>query len=58
MGLIPGRGTEIPYAVQHGQEQNLKKKKPYGKTRMNFLAHPVLFTEPWAGLGGKLNALS
>ena len=26
MGLIPGRGTEIPYAVQHGQEQNLKKK--------------------------------
>ena len=30
MGLIPGQGTEILQATQHGQKQKKKKKKSSG----------------------------
>ena len=44
-GSIPGQGTKIPQAIQHGKKKKKKKKKKKNHMAMPFMQIKNLYTK-------------
>ena len=53
MSLIPGQGTEIPHAMQHGQKVKVKIRVYWSNAISIFSLRLILLLMPWWGMEGR-----